>query len=112
MMLSRLVLALSTLLFAVSLSGCARSSDGTVVIPRPLDSRRFWQDDEARRAAAERAQASTFPTGQDIRFVEQEGRPHAAPSRRTAAPASAQADKPLSCRNVAGAGGRVRYVCD
>ncbi|WP_432283497.1 hypothetical protein SLT36_15935 [Aminobacter sp. BA135] len=108
---STLTLALTLGFSATLLGGCSRSSDGTVVIPKPVDSRRFWQDDDARRAAAERQQAAAFPTGPDIRFATEQPGPRPvtrAPSRV----ASTGNSKPISCRAVSGPTGRVRYVCD
>lgn len=114
MILPRLVLALPICLSTTLVAGCSRSSDGTVIIPRQMDSRRFWQDDEAKRAAVEQAQAGSFPNSSDeIRFVD----PQAVPSRRTPRarpvnPAPAANQKALSCKAVTNAAGRVRYNCE
>lgn len=111
--LSRLALALSTLLTAALAGGCSRTPDGTVVIPKQMDSRRFWQDDDARRAASQQAQASSFPSEPEIRFVTQEPRPR--PATRSAsisAPQGAGNAKPLGCHGIPGDGGRIKYVCD
>lgn len=108
---STLTLALTLGFSAALLGGCSRSSDGTVVIPKTVDSRRFWQDDEARRAAAERQQATAFPAGPEIRFATQQPGPRPvtrAPSRA----ASTGNAKPIACRAVSGPTGRVRYVCE
>lgn len=115
MKLSRLVLALPLCLSATIVGGCNRSSDGTVVLPKQLDSRRFWQDDEAKRAAVERAQATSFPAEPQIRFVEEPPRPRSSPRprRNTVVSTSETArPKPMACRAVTGTSGRVRYVCD
>lgn len=109
----KLVLAVPFCLTLMSAGGCSRSSDGTVIIPKQMDSRRFWQDDEAKRAAIARDQAANYPAdSQEIRFVD----PQAGSVRRTSRPritSQPQAgSQPLACRNVTGANGRVRYVCD
>ncbi|WP_269929343.1 hypothetical protein [Aminobacter sp. HY435] len=113
---SRLALALPVCLSLLSVSGCSRSSDGTVIIPKPLDSRRFWQDDEAKRAAVERAQSANYPqTSQEIRFVDpQAGSGSARRSSRPRMAGQPQSGNvsPLACRNQTGSNGRVRYVCD
>lgn len=110
---SKLVLAVPFCLSLMSAGGCSRSSDGTVIIPKQMDSRRFWQDDEAKRAAIERQQAANYPAdNQEIRFVDpQSGSVRRTPRPRTASQPQA-GNAPLACRNVTGANGRVRYVCD
>ncbi|MBB6465303.1 hypothetical protein HNQ96_001150 [Aminobacter lissarensis] len=108
---STLALALALGFSAALLGGCSRSSDGTVVIPKTVDSRRFWQDDEARRAAAERQQASAFPAGPEIRFATQQPGPRPvtrAPSRA----ADTGNTKPIACRAASGPTGRVKYICE
>lgn len=111
---SRLTLAVPVCLSLLTLGGCNRSSDGTVVIPKQLDSRRFWQDDEAKRAAIERAQSANYPqTSQEIRFVDpQAGSTRRGARTRVAGQPQAGGGSPLACRNVTGANGRVKYVCD
>jgi hypothetical protein len=108
---STLTLALTLGFSATLLGGCSRSSDGTVVIPKQMDSRRFWQDDEAKRAAAERQQSAAFPTGPDIRFATEQPGPRPV-MRAPSGAASTGNSKPISCRAVSGSTGRVRYVCE
>lgn len=111
MILQRLALTLPICLSTALLSGCSRSSDGTVVIPKQVDTRRFWQDDEAKRAAAESQQAASFPTGPEIRFATQQPGPR--PATRTPSVNTDTANsKPIACRAAGGLGGRVKYVCD
>ncbi|PWK67023.1 hypothetical protein C8K44_113143 [Aminobacter sp. AP02] len=112
MLLKRLALTLPICLSTVFLGGCSRSSDGTVVIPKQVDSRRFWQDDEAKRAAAERQQAAAFPTEPEIRFATQQPGPRPV-TRAPRTTADAANTKPIACRAEAGSvSGRVKYVCD
>lgn len=110
---SRLAFAVLTCLAATLAGGCSRSSDGSVIIPKHMDSRRFWQDDEARRAASEEALKARYPDGgQQIRFVDQQPMPaRRSPASRRTADTVASSDKPLSCRAVTGENGRVRYYC-
>ncbi|MCX8570126.1 MULTISPECIES: hypothetical protein [Hyphomicrobiales] len=114
MTLQRLALALPICLSTTLVAGCSRSSDGTVIIPRHMDSRRFWQDDEAKRTAIEQAQAGNFPAGsEEIRFVDPQSAPtRRSPRARPANPAQASDATPLACRAVTGPSGRVRYACE
>ncbi|RUV28835.1 MAG: hypothetical protein EOS23_21015 [Mesorhizobium sp.] len=102
-------------------SGCSRSYDGTVVIPRPLDVRRFW-DRPPQQAQAEQPQllqTNVFPVAPET--------PERAAARRTSTPVarrrqitriskdptpSSEPAKPLTCRNVSQPGKRVRMVCE
>ncbi|WP_245316127.1 hypothetical protein [Mesorhizobium wenxiniae] len=103
-------------------SGCSRSYDGTVVIPRPLDVRRFW-DRPPQQAQAEQPQllqTDVFPVAPET--------PERAAARRTSTPVaprrqitriskdpptpSSEPAKPLTCRNVSQPGKRVRMVCE
>lgn len=111
MIIQRLALALPICLSTIVLGGCSRSSDGTVVIPKQVDTRRFWQDDEAKRAAAEREQAAAFPTGPEIRFATQQPGPRPV-TRAPSTTAGAASTKPIACRAAGSLSGRVKYVCD
>ena len=100
-------------------SGCSRSYDGTVVIPRPLDVRRIWDrpPPNANYGPSE-VETGVFPVAPQPprRFSERGVLTHAAPRRhQTRLPASASLSapaKPLTCRNVSEPGKRVRMVCD
>jgi hypothetical protein len=109
---STLAFALALGFSATLLGGCSRSSDGTVVIPKTVDSRRFWQDDEARRASAERQQATAFPASPEIRFVTQQPGPRPATSAPSRASGAGSNTKPIACRAVSGPTGRVKYICE
>jgi hypothetical protein len=104
----------------LSCSGCSRSYDGTVVIPRPLDVRRFW-DRPPPHVDYGQAQAdgAAFPVAPQPprRFTERRLAQPAGQRRRqgTASQSPSQSSapaKPLACRNVSEPGKRVRMVCD
>lgn len=109
---SRPAFAILACLSANLVGGCSRSSDGSVIIPKPVDSRRFWQDDEAKRAASERALAARYPDGgPQIRFVEQEPMSARRGPNSRSGDSGASNPKPLACRSVTGPTGRIRYLC-
>ncbi|RUY94890.1 hypothetical protein EN974_22745 [Mesorhizobium sp. M7A.F.Ca.CA.001.12.2.1] len=98
--------------------GCSRSYDGTVVIPRPLDVRRFWDRPPPNVDYGQsEVENGAFPVAPqpDRRFSERKVS-HTAPRRhQTRLPASASLSapaKPLTCRNVSEPGKRARMVCD
>ncbi|MER8574876.1 hypothetical protein NKH19_03995 [Mesorhizobium sp. M1338] len=100
-------------------SGCSRSYDGTVVIPRPLDVRRFWDRPPPNvDYGPSEVENSAFPVAPQPprRFSDSKVMTHAAPRRhQTRLPASASLSapaKPLVCRNVSEPGKRARMVCD
>ncbi|UVK42134.1 hypothetical protein BPNPMPFG_003785 [Mesorhizobium sp. AR07] len=102
-----------TLLFG---SGCSRSYDGTVVIPRPLDVRRFW-DRPPPRVEYGPVEDGAFPVApQEPRRFSERRVTHAAPRRhrtRVSTPPSLSGPaKQLTCRNVSEPGKRARMVCD
>ncbi|RVD07942.1 MAG: hypothetical protein EOS73_31950 [Mesorhizobium sp.] len=99
-------------------SGCARSDDGTVIIPRPLDARRFF-DKEPPHLQQPHIETSVFPVApQDPEGLE----PRRAASHKTSTRrASRIASPPLSsyephkvlvCKNVSEPGKRYRMVCE
>jgi hypothetical protein len=114
------VLPLFVGLALLSGSGCSRSYDGTVVIPRPLDVRRFW-DRPPPHVDYDQAQAEggAFPVApQPPKHFAERGLTQPAGQRRrqrslssSPLPSSTPA-KPLACRNVSEPGKRVRMVCD
>lgn len=104
-------------------SGCSRSYDGTVVIPRPLDARRFWERPPPNVDYQPQVDNGAFPGGafpgppQPVRrFAERKSPPQATPRRHqarlSAQPSQSEPEKPLACRNVSEPGQRVRMVCD
>ncbi|RWA67176.1 MAG: hypothetical protein E5X49_12430 [Mesorhizobium sp.] len=98
-------------------SGCARSDDGTVIVPSRMDVRRIWDKAPPGTTASRPVASDVFP---------QPPSPTASPSdRRHFRPAStkpsfqpdspdtsSQQEKALACRNVSEPGKRYRVVCD
>jgi len=99
-------------------SGCSRTHDGTVVIPRPLDVRRFWDRPPPNiEYGQSEAENGVFPVPpQSPGFSERRRTTTAAPRRHrtpVAAPPSLSGPQtPLACRDVSEPGKRVRMVCD
>ncbi|PDQ22400.1 hypothetical protein CN311_03725 [Mesorhizobium sanjuanii] len=100
--------------------GCARSYDGTVVIPRPLDVRRVWDRPPPHvQAGSLPLESDVFPVAPQMprQSLARRSTP-ATPARRvTRAPSnpsilSTGPAKPLACRNVSEPGKRVRMVCE
>lgn len=111
------------LCLALTTGGCARSDDGTVIIPRPLDLRRVWERGPSRTETPRLARpAEVFPvapTGSRpaYRVIRQKGvkpvrrgKP-ARPAEASAVPSPAPV-KPLACRDVTEPGKRIHVVCD
>ncbi|TIM12132.1 hypothetical protein [Mesorhizobium sp.] len=102
--------------------GCSRSYDGTVVIPRPLDVRRFWDRPQQQAQAEQRQllQTDVFPAAPETpetaaaRKINTPVAPRRKITRVAKAPPtpSSQSAKPLTCRNVSQPGKRVRMVCE
>jgi hypothetical protein len=99
-------------------SGCSRSYDGTVVIPRPLDVRRIWDRPPPNvDYGPSEVENGAFPVApQPPRRFSERKVAHAAPRRhQTKLPPSASLSEPanpLTCRNVSEPGKRARMVCD
>ncbi|WP_137930783.1 hypothetical protein [Mesorhizobium comanense] len=100
-------------------SGCTRSYDGTVIIPRPLDARRFWDRPPPNVDYQQPADNGAFPVTPQPPERFSENRP-AKPalqrrrSTRSSMPSAPPPDseKQLACKNVSAPGQRVRMVCD
>ncbi|MER9548248.1 hypothetical protein [Mesorhizobium sp. M0322] len=99
-------------------SGCAHSDDGTVIIPRSLDARRFF-DKEPPRLQQRRIEASVFPVApQEPERLEPSRTASLKTSNRRASPAaspplsSSEPHKPLVCKNISKPGKRYRVVCE
>ncbi|MGX5840347.1 hypothetical protein ACWGTI_06480 [Mesorhizobium sp. ArgA1] len=106
------------LCLALLASGCARSYDGTVVIPKPLDIRRVWDPDPSQTEASKlQAAAGVFPTPPQELY-----RPAArrkttivAPRRHVRSSPPSMASEPanlLTCKNVSQPGKRYKMVCE
>ena len=96
--------------------GCARSDDGTVVIPRPLDVRRIWDKPPPQtQAGPSQVQTGVFPVAPQAP-AGLAGRRLAGPPGQLETPSppslSSEPEKPLACRNVSEPGKRVRMVCE
>ena len=97
--------------------GCSRSYDGTVIIPRPLDVRRFW-DRPPPHVEYGQVEEGAFPVAPQPppRFSERRVVSHAAPRRHrtrvSTPPSSTEPAKLLTCRNVSEPGKRARMVCE
>ncbi|MET3793347.1 hypothetical protein [Aquamicrobium terrae] len=92
-------------------AGCARTDDGTVVIPRQIDARRIWDK------GSSGTQTPPVHSGSDVFPVVAPRYQPAAPARRTAppsanaAPVTEPAGTTVSCGPAQDTGGRVRMVC-
>lgn len=96
-------------------SGCSRTYDGTVVIPRPLDVRRFWDRPPPNvEYGQSQAENGTFPVApQPPRRFSEGTAPRRHQTRVSTPPSlSSGPEKPLACRNVSEPGKRIRMVCD
>lgn len=100
-------------------SGCSRSYDGTVIIPRPLDARRFWERPPPNVDYQPQPDAGAFPASPQPPTQLSEHRPVKPASRRRhqtrispPSPPAAAPEKQLACKNVSAPGERVRMVCD
>ncbi|TPM37729.1 hypothetical protein FJ967_13940 [Mesorhizobium sp. B2-3-4] len=100
-------------------SGCSRSYDGTVMIPRPLDARRIWERPPPNVDYQPQVDNSAFPgpPQPSEQYSERRaGKPavhrryRSRVSQSSLPPSSPE--KPLACRNVSAPGQRVRMVCD
>ncbi|TPM31775.1 hypothetical protein FJ958_12785 [Mesorhizobium sp. B2-3-5] len=105
-----------TLLFG---GGCSRSYDGTVIIPRPLDARRFWDRPPPNVDYQPQVDngAIPVPPRQPGQFSERKVVKPAIQRRRQTrlsppSPPSSGPERQLACRNVSAPGERVRMVCD
>ena len=99
--------------------GCARSYDGTVVIPRPLDIRRVWDRDPSQTLANRmQAEAGVFPTPpprEPYRPAARRQATKVVPRRQVRSNPPSMASEPanpLTCRNVSEPGKRYRMVCE
>ncbi|QKC75356.1 hypothetical protein EB233_07215 [Mesorhizobium erdmanii] len=100
-------------------SGCSRSYDGTVIIPRPLDARRFWDRPPPNIDYAPQAANDAFPVPpQPPGRVSEQRVSKPAMHRRhqtrfsPSPPPPSDPEKQLACKNVSEPGQRVRMVCE
>ena len=99
-------------------SGCARSYDGTVIIPKPLDGRRFF-DKAPPRTQPPLIETSVFPVAPQEPYRSESHRTtrHKATTKRgprlsNPPLSSSEPEKQLVCRNVSEPGQRYRMVCE
>jgi hypothetical protein len=96
--------------------GCARSDDGTVIVPSRMDVRRVWDKAPPGTTATRQIASDVFPPppgppppGAARRHT----RPAAAtPSPSQDLPDTSSGESPLACRNVGENGKRYRVVCE
>jgi hypothetical protein len=100
---------------AVGTGGCSRTEDGSVVIPRHLDMRRIWQNDEPQppNLLSEDPTFPVAPVGQRASGQRDSGQKRDRRHRRVdAAPAGASPAPGLACHEPSGSDGRVQMLCD
>ncbi|RWB58254.1 MAG: hypothetical protein EOQ47_09245 [Mesorhizobium sp.] len=98
-------------------TGCARSDDGTVIIPRQLDVRRVWdKPPQQAQVSPPPVAAGVFPAPPEPARSAPRRYRKPSPARRpvdTQLPdASSGPEKALACHNVSEPGKRFRVVCD
>lgn len=121
MFLTRLALLGITLCLPVTVAGCARTDDGTVVIPPSMDMRRAWQRNEpAVQTPPVESGNQVFPIGPEARPVpstksamsRKKPRRHArTTSSRPVPQLNGQSSSPIACGQARQADGRVHVVC-
>ncbi|MGX5802745.1 hypothetical protein ACWGS9_16055 [Bradyrhizobium sp. Arg314] len=97
--------------------GCARSDDGTVIVPSRMDVRRVWDRTPPGTTASRQIASDVFPlppSAPPSPAVRRYSRPASAkPSLSQELPdASSVEQKPLTCRDVGENGKRHRVVCE
>lgn len=95
---------------------CARSDDGTVIVPSRMDVRRVWDKAPPGTTATRQIASDVFPLPPDppaTPAVRRHSRPAvAAPSLSQDLPDTSSGESPLACRNVGESGQRYRVVCE
>ena len=112
------ILALVLCPALLAIGGCARSDDGTVIIPKPLDVRRVWDKAPPGAPRPRPMVADVFPQPPPPPAgpppLRRYFRPAPqAPSMDQQLPdASSEPQNTLACRNVSQPGKRFRVVCN
>jgi len=99
----------------VAASGCARSDDGTVVVPSRMDVRRVWDKAPPGTTASRQIVSDVFPPPPSAPpgpTVRRRPRPVSATPSRGLPDTSSGEQKPLTCRNVGEDRERYLVVCE
>ncbi|WP_246674829.1 hypothetical protein [Mesorhizobium sp. B4-1-3] len=97
--------------------GCARSDDGTVIVPSRMDVRRVWDEAPPGATASRQIASDVFPLPpsppQSPTVRRHSKSAQARPSYNQDLPGqSSDGQSPLTCRNVGESGKRYRVVCE
>ena len=121
MLLMRRTLLGITLCLPVAAGGCARTDDGTVVIPPSMDMRRAWQrNDPAVQTPPVESGTQVFPTGPEAQplpstkpaISRKKPRRHARTTlSQPASQPGGQSSSPIACGQARQADGRVHVSC-
>ncbi|MBN9549747.1 MAG: hypothetical protein J0H31_12945 [Alphaproteobacteria bacterium] len=95
---------------------CARSDDGTVIVPSRMDVRRVWDKAPPGTTASRQIALDVFPLpprAPASPAARRHSRPAVAtPSLSRDLPDRSSGESPLACRNIGGSGKRYRVVCE
>ncbi|TPJ29035.1 hypothetical protein FJ425_10175 [Mesorhizobium sp. B2-7-2] len=96
--------------------GCARSDDGTVIVPSRMDVRRVWDKAPPGTTASRQIASDVFPLpppgAPQSPSVRRYSRSPARPSYNQNLADQSSGERPLTCRNVGETGKRYRVVCE
>ncbi len=94
--------------------GCARTGDGTVVIPKQVDYRRIWDPGPSTSRTPLGSEAAIFPVAPQMRkaAARRAGTPRHARAQASAPAASMAPGQTLTCRDATARDGRVRVDCE
>lgn len=94
-------------------AGCARTDDGTVVIPRQVDARRIWdRGPSGTQTPPVESGSNAFPITPSEYRVQPARAATRRASRSPVIAAPAKPAKPVTCGPATDGGGRVRMVCE
>jgi hypothetical protein len=101
-MMARILVCLSSGLLLAG-SGCSRTSDGTVIIPRQIDTRRIWDNGPS--------STQTPPVASGANVFPVVAPPRQFPRSRTPANSAQVNENTIACGTAQQSGRRVRVVC-